>query len=83
MDQNLFNIIVSVTGVFGGWILKTIWDAVKELQQSDKELTDRIHELDKVVAGDYVRRDYLDAKITALLAKLDALTEVIHKKADK
>lgn len=83
MDQNLFNIGVSLIGALGGIILKAVWDAVKELQQADKDLTEKVHNLDKIVAGDYVRRDYLDGKIEALFRKIDGLYDQLNKKADK
>jgi hypothetical protein len=90
VDQNLFNIVVTVIGVFGGWILRTIWSEVKNLQKADENLQkadqaliEKIHEIDKLVAGDYVRRDYLDAKITAMFSKLDLLSEKLDRKADK
>lgn len=83
MDQNIFNIGVSLIGALGGIILKAVWDAVKELQQADKDLTEKVHNLDKIVAGDYVRRDYLDGKIEALFKKIDGLYDQLNKKADK
>jgi len=83
VDQNLFNVGVSVIGALGGIILKAVWDAVKELQQADKDLTEKVHNLDKIVAGDYVRRDYLDAKMDALFKKIDSLAEKLDRKADK
>ena len=83
VDQNIFNIGVSLIGALGGIILKAVWNAVKELQQADKDLTEKVHNLDKIVAGDYVRRDYLDGKIEALFRKIDGLYDQLNKKADK
>lgn len=50
MDQAVFNWIVALCGVLGGWILKVIWDAIKELQSDLKVV-------DKHINENFVRRD--------------------------
>ena len=50
MDQNVFNIAVALSGVLGGWILKVIWDAIKELKEE-------VRDVDKHLNENFVRRD--------------------------
>lgn len=50
MDQTVFNITVALCGGLGGWVLKVIWDAIKELQGDVRNVDKRMHE-------DFVRRD--------------------------
>jgi len=50
MDQMLFNWVVGVAGVLGGWTLKVIWDSLQTLRQDIKSMDNKMHE-------DFVRRD--------------------------
>ena len=50
MDQNVFNIAVALSGALGGWILKVIWDAIKELKEE-------VRDVDKHLNENFVRRD--------------------------
>jgi hypothetical protein len=35
--QGFCDVAVGVIGVLGGWVLNTVWGAVKDLQAADKE----------------------------------------------
>lgn len=87
MDQQLFNALVAIVGTAGGWWLKTIWDEIKELKHSDKELADRVAAIDVLVAGSYVKRDAFEARITelasAIFKKLDRIEDKLDGKVDK
>ena len=48
--QIIFNIAVALSGALGGWILKTIWDAIKSLDADVKQLGNKLHH-------EFVRRD--------------------------
>ena len=50
MDQSVFNIAVALSGALGGWILKVIWDAIKELKEE-------VSDVDKHLNENFVRRD--------------------------
>lgn len=50
MDQAIFNWVVGFCGVLGGWILKVIWEAIKDLKVDLKEV-------DKHINENFVRRD--------------------------
>lgn len=50
MDQSVFNIAVALSGALGGWILKVIWDAIKELKEE-------VRDVDKHLNENFVRRD--------------------------
>ena len=97
MDQQFINIlfevfmgIMAVLGAIAGWVLNSIYSSIKELQDKDSKLSDKIAEIDKIVAGDYVKRSYLDERakeIFALLSKMqdknDKIFEILANKADK
>jgi hypothetical protein len=50
MDQTLFNWVVGVCGFLGGWVLKVIWDAIKELKSDIRQIERDLPEV-------YVRKD--------------------------
>jgi hypothetical protein len=50
MDQTLFNWVVGVCGFLGGWVLKVIWDAIKELKTDIRQIERDLPEV-------YVRKD--------------------------
>jgi len=62
MDQMLFNWVVGVAGILGGWTLKVIWDSLQTLRQDIKSMDNKMHE-------DFVRRD--DFKEAIAEIKLD------------
>lgn len=81
--QQLFNILVTVSGLLGGWFLKVIDDNLKETRRHNKELSDKLSDMEVLVAGQYVRRDDLDRHIEAIFKKLDRIEEKLDGKADK
>ncbi len=50
MDQTLFNWVVGVCGFLGGWVLKVIWDAIKDLKTDIRQIERDLPEV-------YVRKD--------------------------
>lgn len=49
-SQFYFNIAVAVSGALGGWVLKVIWDAIRNLDVDVKQLGREMH-------NDFVRRE--------------------------
>lgn len=81
--QTLFNIAFTVAGGFGGFFLHSVWDAVRDLQKSDKDIINRVSHVEVLVAGDYVKRDELAREFGKLDGKLDAIFKKLDGKADK
>ena len=50
MDQVIFNWAVAIAGFLGGWVLKVIWDAIRELKNDLRDIDRKMHD-------DFVRRD--------------------------
>jgi hypothetical protein len=81
-EQVLFNWIVGVAGVFGGWTLKVIWDSLMELRRDIKTMDTKMHD-------DFVRRDdFKDAvrelkeDMRAGFSTVDATLRLLFKKLD-
>lgn len=90
MDQTIINWLLSGFGALIGFLLKAVWQAVKdlqnadkELQNADKELTKKVSEIEVLVAGAYVKKDEFGASVAALFAKLDRIEDKLDGKADK
>lgn len=81
--QVLFNVAVGLAGFLGGWLLKVMWEAIKEMQQSDKDLADKVNRIDVLVAGQYVpRSEYIGFQkdITQALRRIE---DKLDAKVDK
>lgn len=83
MDQTIFNITFGIASALGGWWMKAMWDALKDLKAADDKLTKEVSDLKVLVAGDYVRREMFDRLSDAIFAKLDRIENKLDSKADK
>ena len=83
MDQTLVNWLLGGFGALIGFLLNAVWQAVKDLQSADKELTKKVSEIEVLVAGAYVKKEEFSTAVTALFTKLDRIEDKIDKKADK
>lgn len=81
--QIFFDVAVAVIGAMGGWILNTVWVAVKELQKADKELAEKVGEIEVLVAGRYMTREEFNQTLSQVFNKLDAIRDMIAQKADR
>lgn len=81
--QIFFDVAVAVIGAMGGWILNTVWNAVKELQKADKELAEKVGEIEVLVAGRYMTRDEFNHTLSQVFGKLDTIRDMIATKADR
>ena len=81
--QVFFDVAVGVIGVLGGWVLNTVWGAVKDLQAADKELAEKVGEIEVLVAGRYITRDEFNTVLNQVFAKLDTIRDIVSQKADR
>ena len=82
-DQTLFNYALTLSGALGGWALKTVWDAVKDLQTADKVLVEKVATIEVLVAGSYITKDDFQKTIAAIFVKLDRIEDKLDHKVDK
>lgn len=83
MDQTIINWVLTGFGALIGFLLNVVWQSVKDLQRADKELTEKVGNIEVLVAGAYVKKDEFTDTVRALFAKLDKIEDKIDRKADK
>ena len=83
MNQTIINWLLGGFGALIGFLLNTVWQAVKDLQAADTKLSSKVSEIEILVAGDYLRRDDFTHTVEALFKKLDKIEDKLDKKADK
>ena len=82
-SQTIINTAIALVGFLGGWILKVIWEAVKELQFADKILVDKVNTIEILIAGNYMSKHDFDKIAAAIFAKLDKIEDKLDRKVDK
>lgn len=83
MSQTMINAIIGGFAAAVAFILRVIWEGLRELQKADVDLAAKISEIQLLVAGNYVKKDELDGVIKALFLKLDKIEDKLDKKADR
>ena len=81
--QTIINIAIGLAGGLGGWILNSLKAEQVQHRKDLSELADKVHHIDVLVAGTYVKRDDMDKLGSALFAKLDKIEAKLDGKADK
>ena len=81
--QVFFDVAVGIIGVLGGWVLNTVWGAVKDLQEADKDLAEKVGQIEVLVAGRYVTRDEFNNTLGQVFSKLDTIRDIVSQKADR
>ena len=83
MDQALINWMMGGFGAAIAFILRVVWEGLRELQKADLELASRVNEVQLVVAGQYVKREDMERIQTALFAKLHRIENKLDLKMDR
>jgi len=81
--QEFYDWVLSGFCAVLGFLLNAVWQAVKDLQRADNELTKRVSEIEVLVAGNYVTRQEFDRVVERLFSKLDSIDRKLDSKVDK
>jgi len=81
--QEFYDWVLTGFSAVLGFLLNAVWQAVKDLQRADNELTKRVSEIEVLVAGNYVTRQEFDRVVERLFAKLDSIDRKLDSKVDK
>lgn len=83
MDQQIINWLLGLFGTLIGILVRSLWQAVKDLQESDKKIVEKVNAVEVLVAGQYVKTDDFNRLSDAIFKKLDRIEEKLDKKEDK
>jgi hypothetical protein len=81
--QDLYNTAMGFVLALGGWVMRVIWDNLKDLRTQDNALAEKVSRIEVLVAGEYVRKDELERVVQRLFDKLEHIEMKIDRKADK
>jgi hypothetical protein len=81
--QEIINYAFAVCGFLGGWVLKVVWESIKEMQKADIKLTEKVSQIELLVAGQYVKNERFEAVIAKLFDKIDKIHDIVQTKADR
>ena len=73
--QTLLNISLGLISGSLGFFIRLLWDAVKDLQEADKQIVDKVNEMEVLVAGNYVKRSELQDFSKIISEKLDKVLD--------
>lgn len=71
-----FKIAITCVGALGGWMLKVIWESIKEVKEELKELNREMNQ-------DFVRRDDFSEAILRIENMFNRIFDKLDNKADK
>lgn len=74
--QIVFDTVLGFVGILIGWVLKILWEGIKETQRE-------IHDLDEKVTNTYVRRDDFKEAISEIKELCSRIFSKLDNKADK
>lgn len=81
--QTAFNVALGGGSLLAGWILNTVWNAIKDMQATDKQLADKVSAIEVLVAGNYIPRAEYAGDMSAIRDSLKRIEDKIDSKADK
>lgn len=71
--QTMINAMLGLIAFLGGWVINSFKIEIKENQKISKEISDRLNQIEILVAGKYITREEFDKKFDAMFRKLDTI----------
>lgn len=81
--QDAFNIAVALAAFLGGYFVKTLWEAIKDMQAADLRLFEKVAAIEVLVAGSYVTRTEYRDDLRNISQLLERIETKLDGKADK
>lgn len=75
-NQQLFNMAIAASGALGGWMLKVIWDAIRDLKSDVRDISQTMH-------NDFVRREDFSDAVKRIEYMCERIFDKLDGKADK
>ena len=81
--QDLYNTAIGFIMALAGWVMRVIWDNLKDLRTQDNVLAEKVSRIEVLVAGEYVKKDEFERAVQRLFDKLEHIEMKIDRKVDK
>jgi enoyl-[acyl-carrier-protein] reductase (NADH) len=78
--QDYFNMLLTLVAFLGAWWMRTVWSAIKSLEQTDAQVFAKVTEIQVLIAGDYAKKHEVDARMDRLgekMSRIDGLEAAI------
>jgi hypothetical protein len=82
-NQMIINALIAGLSAAFGFLLNRMWQAVRDLQNADKEIIKKVNAIEVLVAGDYVKQDKFDSMVDRLFKNLRRIEDKLDAKVDK
>ncbi|MDD5548637.1 MAG: hypothetical protein PHI79_03450 [Sulfurovaceae bacterium] len=79
----IVNGLLTIAGVLLGLLYADMKKDITKQEAVLEKLADKVHDIDKVVAGEYVLKSDLTDVMKIVFDKLDKISDKLDKKADK
>lgn len=83
MTESYIHSLITVAVGVVGYILKILWDSVKDLQRDDENLLNKLNDLQVAIASDYAKREELRAEFKMFREMLERIERKLDQKVDK
>ena len=83
MEQLIINAAFGGLAAVLSFLLKVVWDGLRDLQKADIELATQIASVKLMVSDTYIKKEDFDRMTAALFNKLDRIELKLDTKADK
>lgn len=84
MDISLaFNVAMTLVSFLGGWLLKSLFDRIRALEDADRKMADAVSAIREALPTYYVRQDAFAKLGDHIFEALRRIEDKIDLKADK
>jgi len=83
MDQDLINTLLGIGAAIFGWVLRTIWQSMRDLQDADQRLADNLTKLQVEIPKTYVPQAQFWKILEDINNKLDRICDKLENKQDR
>lgn len=83
MEQTIINAVFACLGAVLSFILKVIWDGLRDLQKADIELATQVSSVKLMMADSYIKKEDFERLSNAIFNKLDRIEGKLDSKQDK
>lgn len=81
--QWAFNILLLIVGGSVSWLMKSVFDRIKELQSTDTRLAKEVNDMKVALPTNYVLKTDHDKRLDAIFSALRRIEDKLDGKADK